>query len=345
LIREWNGPLVIKGLQSPADARRAVDVGATAIMISNHGGRQLDTTPAPVDCVAPIRDAVGDAIELIVDGGIRRGTQVVKALALGAGPWMFQIYILKDRGLTREFVERCRAARYHALCLTVDTQVGGNRERDRVTGMVAPPKLTAASLASFVLHPRWSWQYLRHPGFTFENVAHRVDDARHSMSVMNFINSQFDRTLTWADVEWLIREWNGPLVIKGLQSPADAKRAVEIGATAIMISNHGGRQLDTTPAPVDCVAPIRDAVGDAIELIVDGGIRRGTHVVKALALGADACSIGRAYLYGLAAGGYAGVRHSVALLRAEVERSMALLGAASVGQIEPGHVAELKSFR
>jgi L-lactate dehydrogenase (cytochrome) len=144
------------------------------------------------------------------------GTTSIEAIGeLGAGPWMFQIYILKDRGLTREFVERCRAARYHALCLTVDTQVGGNRERDRVTGMVAPPKLTAASLASFALHPRWSWQYLRHPGFTFANVAHRVDDARHSMSVMNFINSQFDRALTWADVEWLVREWNGPLVITG----------------------------------------------------------------------------------------------------------------------------------
>jgi L-lactate dehydrogenase (cytochrome) len=274
------------------------------------------------------------------------GTTSIEAIGeLGAGPWMFQIYILKDRGLTREFVERCRAARYHALCLTVDTQVGGNRERDRVTGMVAPPRLTAASLASFALHPRWSWQYLRHPGFTFANVAHRVDDARHSMSVMNFINAQFDRTLTWTDVEWLIREWRGPLVIKGLQSPADAKRAVDVGAAAIMISNHGGRQLDTTPAPVDCVAPIRDAVGDAIELFVDGGIRRGTHIVKALALGADACSIGRAYLYGLAAGGHAGVRHSLALLRSEVERSMALLGAPTIAQIEPGHVAELASLR
>jgi L-lactate dehydrogenase (cytochrome) len=211
--------------------------------------------------------------------------------------------------------------------------------------MFAPPKLTPASLASFVLHPGWSWQYLRHPGFTFANVAHRVDDARHSMSVMNFINAQFDRTLTWADVEWLVGQWNGPLVIKGLQSPADAKRAVDVGAGAIMISNHGGRQLDATPAPVDCVAPIRDAVGDAIELIVDGGIRRGTHIVKALALGADACSIGRAYLYGLAAGGHAGVRHSLALLRAEVERSMALLGATSIVQIEPSHVAELASRR
>jgi L-lactate dehydrogenase (cytochrome) len=180
----------------------------------------------------------------------------------------------------------------------------------------------------------------------FANFAHRLDARRTgSLPVMEFINSQFDRSVTWDDVAWLVEQWNGPLIIKGLQSPADARRAVDVGATAIMISNHGGRQLDTTPAPVDCIRPIRDAVGDALELIVDGGIRRGTQVVKALALGADACSIGRAYLYGLAAGGHAGVRRSLGLLRAEVERGMALLGTPSIAQIDARHVASNVALR
>jgi L-lactate dehydrogenase (cytochrome) len=170
-----------------------------------------------------------------------------------------------------------------------------------------------------------------------------VAQASKATSVMDFINGQFDRTVSWDDVGWLIREWGGPLIIKGLQTPADARRAVDIGAAAIMISNHGGRQLDASPAPVDCVRPMRDAIGDALQLIVDGGIRRGTHVLKALALGADACSIGRAYLYGLAAGGEAGVRRAVTLLRAEIERSMALLGVRSVRQIESRHARRVRA--
>jgi len=273
-------------------------------------------------------------------------TSIEDIAALGAGPWIFQIYVFKDRELTREYVQRCKSAGYHALCLTVDTQVGGNRERDFLTGMTMPPRLTASSLLSFATHPRWTAGLLHDSNFVFANFAHRLDARRTgSLPVMEFINSQFDRSVTWNDVAWLVEQWNGPLIIKGLQSPADARRAVDVGATAIMISNHGGRQLDTTPAPVDCIRPIRDAVGDALELIVDGGIRRGTQVVKALALGADACSIGRAYLYGLAAGGHAGVRRSLGLLRAEVERGMALLGTPSIAQIDARHVASSPALR
>lgn len=158
------------------------------------------------------------------------------------------------------------------------------------------------------------------------------------MGLIDYVNSQFDRTVTWEDAAWLAEQWDGPFVIKGLQSPEDAKRAVEIGATAIMISNHGGRQLDTTPAPVDCVAPMRDAIGDKLELIVDGGIRRGTHIIKAIAEGANACSIGRPYLYGLAAGGQAGVERALTLLREEVLRDMALLGVSSVSEINRDHI-------
>jgi L-lactate dehydrogenase (cytochrome) len=267
-------------------------------------------------------------------------TRIEDIGALGAGPWMFQVYIHKDRELTRELVERCRAAKYHALCLTVDTPLAGNRERDLVTGMSMPPRFTLKSFASFAAHPRWAWNLLRHRDFEIANVVHRVDAlSKSALSLVDYVNSQFDRTVTWDDVAWLIDQWRGPFVIKGLQSVADAKRAVEVGATAIMLSNHGGRQLEATRAPVDCIAPMRDAVGSSLELIVDGGVRRGTHIVKALALGANACSVGRGYLYGLAAGGQAGVARALGLLRAELERSMALLGCRSVAQITAQHVA------
>ena len=278
------------------------------------------------------------------------GTASIEDIAAqGAGPWMFQTYILRDRTLTDEFVERCKAAKLHALCLTIDTPLAGNRERDRVTGMTLPPRFGLKSLASFAAHPRWAFRLLTHPGFQLANVEHRVDVLSKSpMSVIDYVNSQFDRSVSWKDVAWLVERWNGPFVIKGVLSVKDACRAVDVGATAIMISNHGGRQLEGTPAPIDCVAPIRDAVGDRLELIVDGGVRRGTHVIKALALGANACAIGRPYLYGLAAGGQAGVERALALLRTEVERSMALLGCRSIVEIKPEHVRRVgagKPFR
>ncbi len=264
-------------------------------------------------------------------------TRIEEIAAQGAGPWMFQIYILKDRALTSEFVERCKAAKYQALCLTVDTALAGNRERDRVTGMVLPPRFTMKSFASFAAHPRWAFHLLKNPDFQIANVVHRVGNLS-TVSLIDFVNGQFDRTVTWDDVAWLVKQWGGPFVLKGIQSPADALRAVEVGATAIMISNHGGRQLDAAPAPVDCVGPIRDAVGDRLELIVDGGVRRGTHILKALALGANAVSIGRPYLYGLASGGQVGVERALGLLKAELERSMGLLGCRTIAELGPGHV-------
>lgn len=255
------------------------------------------------------------------------------------GPKMFQVYLFKDRGLTREFVERCRAAGYRALCLTVDTPLAGNRERDRVTGMVMPPRLTLRSLLSFAASPAWSFHYLRDPDFRLANVAHRVDALKgNPMGLIDYVNSQFDRTITWKNAEWLAGLWDGMFVIKGLSAPDDARRARDIGARALMISNHGGRQLDGSPASLDCLPPIRDAVGDALELIVDGGVRRGTHVLKALALGANACSVGRAYLYGLAAGGQAGVERALQLLRNELLIDCALLGCKSVRDVGPHHL-------
>lgn len=262
-------------------------------------------------------------------------TTIEDVAAIGACPKMFQIYIFKDRDLTREFIARCKAAGYTSLCLTVDVPVAGNRERDTHTGMTMPPKFTLGSFASFAAHPYWAWNLLKSPDFQIANVVHRVDALKNStMSLIQYANSQIDQSLNWDDAAWMIEEWGGPFSIKGIQTVGDAKRAVEVGASSIMISNHGGRQLDGAPAPVDCVEPLRDAVGDALELIVDGGVRRGTHVLKALALGADACSFGRPYLYALAAGGQAGVERMLTLMRAELERDMKMLGVTSIDEVK-----------
>lgn len=269
-------------------------------------------------------------------------TSIEEIAAESNGPKMFQIYIFKDRELTYELVERSRAAGYEVLCLTIDTPLAGNRERDRITGMEMPPRFTVASLASFATHPRWAFDYLLNRDFNIKNVEHRVDAlAGGSMGLIDYVNEQFDRSVTWSDVERVRARWAGPFVIKGVQSITDARNAVAAGATALMISNHGGRQLDGALAPVQLIRRIRDAVGESIELIVDGGIRRGTHVLKSLALGANACSVGRAYLYGLAAGGEAGVDRAFQLLAEEIARSMALIGASRISDLTPDVVEQL----
>jgi len=272
-------------------------------------------------------------------------TSLEDVAACSDGPRMFQIYILKDRELTREFVQRCRAAGYHALCLTVDTPLAGNRERDLYNGMTMPPKITPRNFFSYGTSFHWLFHLLRAPDFRLANVAHRVDAlGGGAMGLIDYVNSQFDRSVTWDDAAWLVDQWDGPFVIKGLLSVEDVKRARDIGASGVMVSNHGGRQLEGAPAPVDCIAALRDAVGDDLQLIADGGIRRGTHIIKALALGADACSIGRGYLYGLAAGGQRGVERALHLLRAELERSLALLGCASVRELRADMVRHLPRY-
>jgi L-lactate dehydrogenase (cytochrome) len=254
--------------------------------------------------------------------------------ALTTGPKCFQIYIHKDRGLTREFVARCKTAGFAALCLTVDTLVAGNRERDLMTGMVMPPRPTFAALFSFATHLDWSLNYLTREKFELANVSARVDAGTESLtSVIDYINSQFDRSITWRDAEQLISDWGGPFAIKGILSVKDARRARDIGASAVMVSNHGGRQLDGAASPFDQLADIVDAVGSDIEVILDGGVRRGTHVVKALAMGASACMIGRGYLYALAAFGQAGVERALSRLRDEVERDFVMMGCATPAQL------------
>ena len=250
-------------------------------------------------------------------------------------PKMLQIYIHKDRGLTYELIERCKKASFSSLCLTIDTIVAGNRERDLRTGMTMPPKFTPSSLLSFAMRPRWVYNYFTHEAFKLANLEGKTDKgSKESLSVIDYINSQFDTNLCWEDAQKAIEAWGGPFAIKGVMSVEDANRSVDVGASAIMISNHGGRQLDFSPAPFDLLSDIVDAVGDKIEIICDGGIRRGTHVLKALALGANACSMGRPYLYGLSAGGQAGVEAVLANFEAELKRNMMLMGINKLSQLD-----------
>jgi len=273
------------------------------------------------------------------------GTTTIEDVgAICEGPKMYQVYVFKDRGITSDFVQRCKEQNYDALCLTVDTQIAGNRERDLVTGFGIPPKFNLRSILSYAWHYRWTIRAILKPGFDMVNVTSSPSVSSDiNEGVIEYINSQFDRSLNWKDVEWLASQWDGPLVIKGIQTVGDARKAVDSGATAVMISNHGGRQLETAPAPVDCIAPIAAALHDKLEIICDGGVRRGTHIVKALALGANACSIGRGYLFGLAAGGQPGVEHALSLLRTEFERSMALLGCNAVRKLGDGYIRRRNS--
>jgi L-lactate dehydrogenase (cytochrome) len=270
------------------------------------------------------------------------GTRSIEELgAFNDAPKLFQMYVHDDPGLTSDLIRRCKAANFGALALTVDTIVAGNRERDYLTGMTTPPKLTPRSLLSFALHPSWTLNYLLREKFSLPNIASVMEgDAKAPYSVTDYLNSHLKRTLDWDDAASMIEEWGGPFAIKGVMSVDDAKRSVEAGASAIMISNHGGRQLDGSRAPFDQLAAILDAVGGDIEVIVDGGIQRGTHVLKALAMGATACSGGRMYLYALAGAGPAGVDRAMGLLRDEIERDMLLMGCPSVAKLKPSMLAQ-----
>lgn len=256
-----------------------------------------------------------------------------------AGPKLFQVYIFKDRGLTREFVIRAKESGYDGLVLTVDTPVVGNRNRDRVNGLKLPPRLTFRSGLSFARHPGWAWGALRGRRFNFANVAHKIDKlSQGPMSLFQYIDEQFDQSIGWNDLEQLASMWGGPLAVKGIMRPEDSVRAIRCGATAVMISNHGGRQLDGAPAAVEQIAANAEALNGRGEIICDGGIRRGSDIVKALALGATACSIGRPYLYGLAAAGEEGVDRVLSILRAEFQRTLILAGIEGVASITPDRV-------
>jgi len=255
--------------------------------------------------------------------------------AVSPGPKLFQLYVFKDRGFTRDLIERCKRSGYHALCLTVDVPVTGKRERDLRTGWGIPIKLTLASTASFASHVPWLWGQLRCGRLSMPNVAAQTG-SRDLVEQTRFIGQQLDPSVSWKDVAQMIELWGGPFAIKGILAAADARRAADVGATALIVSNHGGRQLDGAVAPIDVLPQIAEAIGHRVEVILDGGIRRGVHVLKALARGAKACSIGRAYLYGLAAAGEPGVMKALNILKAELIRAMQLCGCTDVNHIDPG---------
>jgi L-lactate dehydrogenase (cytochrome) len=249
-------------------------------------------------------------------------------------PKMFQLYFHKDRGLTNNMIERCLAANFDVMALTVDTITGGNRERDLRTGFTSPPRLTPASVVSFALHPAWTLNYFTREPFSLPQLKTHVKEGTNvAISVGEYFSSLLDQSMNWRDAEQVGVKWGKHFCLKGIMSVADARRAVDIGATGIMVSNHGGRQLDGSRSPFDQLAEIVDAVGDKIDVICDGGIRRGTHVLKALSLGAKACSGGRFYLYALAAAGQPGVEKALGNMRSEIERDMKLMGCRSLAEL------------
>ena len=255
--------------------------------------------------------------------------------SISSGPKLFQLYVHKDNSITDNLIDRCRASSFDGMCLTVDTLVAGNREKDHRTGFTTPPKLTLQSLMSFALHPQWVFNYFTHGKFEMSNVKNKTDKGTNiAKSVIEYINEQYDPAMSWQDAEYCVKKWNGPFALKGVMSVDDAKRAIDIGCTAIMISNHGGRQLDGSRSPFDQVNAIREAVGDKLEIILDGGVRRGTHVLKALAAGATACSFGKMFLFALSAGGQLGVERLLQNMHDEINRNMVLMGCKSLKELD-----------
>jgi len=251
------------------------------------------------------------------------------------GRLWFQVYAWRDRGLVKEMVGRAAEARYEALMLTVDTAVLGRRERDVRRGFGLPPTIGPRTFLDGALHPQWTWAFLRSEPIRFANVVGRgVGDGASPVNIAEYINTQFDPALSWSDVEWLRSEWEGPIVVKGIQTVEDAVLAAEHGVAAVALSNHGGRQLDGAPATFPLVSPVADAVGDRTAVICDGGVRRGSDIVKAVAAGAAACLAGRAYLYGLGAAGELGVERVLQWFRDDIRRTAALMGVPSLDRLD-----------
>ncbi|HEY3906000.1 MAG TPA: alpha-hydroxy acid oxidase [Streptosporangiaceae bacterium] len=258
-------------------------------------------------------------------------TQPLEAIAEAASgsPLWFQLYLWGDRGISRELVARAKAAGYRALVLSADTTVRSERDRELHRGIELPtPELNLRTILDGARHPRWSWHFLTSPPPSFPNLSMHGPASRDQMKEM------FDGTVSWRDLEWIRQEWDGPIAVKGVLRPDEAVQAADRGVDAVIVSNHGGRQMDHVPASLEMLPEIVDAVGDRVEVLFDSGIRRGANVVAALALGARAVLVGRAHLYGLAAAGEAGVRHAIDILTQETRMSMALCGARTVAELD-----------
>ena len=263
------------------------------------------------------------------------GTASIEEISsLVSTPKLFQLYVHKDKGLNNALIERCKASNFEAMAVTVDTAVGGNRERDLYTGFTIPMKLKMSSMFSFAIHPMWALNYFVRPKWELSNLKDHISEGTNVMTTIgDYFTKMLDNSLSWKDVEGINKQWGREFAIKGVMSVEDAKKAIDVGATSIMISNHGGRQLDGSRSPFDQLAEIVDAVGDKIDVICEGGIRRGTHVLKALSLGAKACSGGRMYLYALAAGGQKGVEKAMTNMKNEIERDMKLMGVKNISEL------------
>ena len=253
-------------------------------------------------------------------------------------PQVYQFYFHKDRGLNNAMMQRAKQAGVDVMMLTVDSITGGNRERDLRTGFSIPFKLTVGGALHFAIKPMWGVNYLTHEGFKLPQLDDHIDMGGDTVSIGRYFTEMLDPSMSWADVAEMVRIWNGQFCLKGVMSVEDAKRAIEIGCTGIVVSNHGGRQLDGSRSSIDQLAEIVDAVGDRIDVLMDGGVQRGTHVLKALSIGAKAVGVGRYYLYPLAAAGQPGVERALGLMKAEIERGMKLMGCSSISQLSRGNL-------
>ena len=253
-------------------------------------------------------------------------------------PQVYQFYFHRDRGLNKAMMQRAKEAGVEVMMLTVDTITGGNRERDLRTGFSIPFRLTLGGMMQFAIKPMWGINYVTHERYKLPQLDEHVDMSGGAISIGKYFTEMLDPSMNWDDVAEMVRLWNGQFCLKGIMSVDDAKHAVESGCTGIILSNHGGRQLDGSRAPFDQLSEIVDAVGDKIDVIMDGGVQRGTHVLKALSMGAKAVGVGRFYLYPLAAAGQPGVERALGLMRAEIERGMKLMGCSSVAQLTRGNL-------